>query len=183
MANINNVTVGKPKIGGSLSVASAGTTLPTDAKTALAVAFKNLGYISDEGLVNSNSPENENIKAWGGDTVLTTSSSKDDTFRFSLLEAKNADVLKLVYGDSNVSGTLGEGLTIKANSKELESHVLVFDIVFRNNALKRIVIPNAAVTAIGDITYVDGEAVAYEVTITAYPDNEGNTHYEYLIEK
>ena len=38
-----NVSVGKPKIAGAVYVAPLGTTLPTDAVTALATAFKGLG--------------------------------------------------------------------------------------------------------------------------------------------
>ena len=32
----------------------------------------------------------------------------------------------------------------------------------------------------GDITYVDGEAVGYETTLACTPDEDGNTHYEYI---
>lgn len=46
-ASASNVTAAKPKIGGAVSTAPAGTNLPTNAKTALDVAFKTLGYISD----------------------------------------------------------------------------------------------------------------------------------------
>lgn len=180
MSDVKNVTVGKPKKGGAIFRAPLGTALPTDATTALEVAFKSLGYSGEDGLVNSNSPETDTIKAWGGDIVYSYQSAKPDTFQFTLLEAMNVDVLKAVYGEDNVSGTLSTGITIKANSSEQENCAWVIEMILKGGALKRVVIPCASVTAVGDITYVDEEAVGYETTITAVPDSEGNTHYEYI---
>ncbi len=180
MANASNVTTGKPKKGGAIFRAPLGTALPTDATTALDEAFAGLGYCGDDGLTNTNSPESDNIKAWGGDTVLTYQSSKDDTFTFVLIEALNPDVLKAVYGDDNVTGTLAAGITVKANSDPQEAAAWVIEQVMRDGAHKRIVIPSAAVTEVGDITYSDEDAVGYETTITATPDTDGNTHYEYI---
>ena len=118
MSTAINVSTGKPKVGGAIWRAPLGTALPTDAKTALAEAYKNLGYASDAGVVNSNSPQSGNIKAWGGDNVLTYQNEKTDTFAFTLIESLNSDVLKAVYLDENVTGDLENGLTVKANGKE-----------------------------------------------------------------
>lgn len=181
MANtVTNVSVGKPNASGAIYVAPIGSTLPTDATTALDNAFKCLGYVSEDGLTNTNSPESDTIKAWGGDTVLTLQTSKEDTFSFTLIEILNMDVLKFVYGDTNVTGTLSSGITIKANSKQLESHALVVEMNLRDNAVKRIVIPNGTVSEIGEISYADDAAVGYECTVNTAPDTAGNTHYEYI---
>lgn len=182
MPDATKVSAGKPKVSGAIYRGAIGSTLPTDATTALAAAYKELGYVSDDGLTNSNTISSEDIKAWGGDTVLSIQTEKTDTFQFTLIEVLNEDVLSAVYGSSNITGTIATGLTVKANSTEQEEAIWVFELIMREGVAKRIVIPDAKITEIGDIVYSDSEAVGYEVTLTAYPDSSGNTHYEYIEE-
>lgn len=181
MSEVTNVTAGKAKVGGAVSRAPLGTALPTTAAAALNEAFKNLGYISDAGLVNSGAITNTGIKAWGGDTVLNIQTDKADNFTFTLIEALNIDVLKAIFGDENVSGTLATGITVNVNSDEQEDAAWVVDMAMRNGTVKRIVIPVGKITAIGDVTYSDNAAVGYQVTVSAQPDSAGNTHYEYIL--
>lgn len=177
-----HVTVAKPKKGGAVFRAPLGTPLPTSAKDELDIAFKDLGYISTDGVVNSNSPESESISAWGGDVVYTYPKSKTDNFKMTLIEALNPEVLKTVYGDENVTGDLENGLSIKANNNQQEPSCFVIDTILRGNVLQRLVLPNASVTAVGDITYADGTVLGYETTLTAALDDDGNTHYDYRIQ-
>lgn len=180
MSDAKNVSTGKPKVGGAVYCAPVGTTLPTDAVTALGAAFKSLGYISDDGLTNADSTETSDVKAWGGDIVDSLQTKHKDTFKYKLIESLNVDVLKYIYGDSNVTGTLETGITIKANASEKVAMAVVVEMVLKGGVLKRVVIPSSKITEMEDIVYKDDEAIGYSVTTLASPDTDGNTHYEYI---
>lgn len=177
---VSNVSTAKPAVAGAIYIAPKGTSLPTDSTSTLNAAFKAMGYVSEDGVTNNNSPTTETIKAWGGDNVIVYKSEKPDTFQYTLLEALNIDVLKYVYGSSNVSGALATGITINANNKVDEEFAVVIDMIMRGNVLKRVVIPDGSVSEVGEITYKDDEAVGYNTTLTCMPDASGNTHYEYI---
>ena len=178
--NAKNVTAAKPKVGGAIWCAPLGAALPTDAKSDLDPEFKSLGYISKDGLTNSNSPSNEKSAAWGGDTVLSLKTERPDTFQCTLIEAMSVDVLKTVYGADNVTGTLETGITVKASADDLPFNAYVAETGLKNNVKTRVFSPCGSVTSLGDITYADGTAVGYQTTITAIADTDGKTHYEYM---
>lgn len=178
--NAQNASTGKPKLGGALWVAPAGTALPADSTTALPEAYVCLGYISDAGLTNSVSVDSESIYAWGGDEIIRDRTTRDESFNFSMVET-NAEVMELVYGADNVTADAAAGtMVVMHNNLDLPEQVFVAEILLKNDGAKRIVVPSAKVDDVGDIVYVDGEAIEYEVTIAALPDSDGNTAYEYI---
>lgn len=180
MNTVANVSAAKPKVNGAVFNAPLGTTLPTTATETLNAAFAALGYVSDAGVANANSPKTTNVKAWGGDVVLITEDEKPDTFKLTLIEGLNVEVLKTVYGDDKVSGTLETGISIAADAGELEEKSWVVDMLLRGNVAKRIVIPRGKLSNLEEIAYRDNEVIGYGITIACLPDSSGKSHYEYI---
>lgn len=174
------VTNAKPKTSGSVHVADLGTTLPTDATTALAAGFASLGYISEDGVTNSTTRDSASIKEWGGSTVLNPQTSFENTYKMTFLDTVDLNVLKAVFGSSNVTGTLSTGIVVKVNSAELDEKSWAIEMVLADGAIERDVIPSGKITEVGDIQYVADDAVMFEVTITTHPDSSGNNSYKYL---
>lgn len=182
--NSELVGIGKPKVGGAVYRGEAlSASLPTSASSTIdTTAFTELGYCSEDGIVNGSSRTSTDIKAWGGDIIASPLTEKKDTWKMTLVEATNVEVLKLVKGADNVTGTLSTGIVVKENSEDLEHWSFIIDMVLSADVVKRVTIPNGKISEISDVTYKDDTAVGYEITITAYPDSNGNTHYEYILE-
>lgn len=180
-----NVTAGKPAISGAIyrALRTASLQIPTSATATLDVAFLPMGYISSDGLKNNIDIDSDKLVAWGGDVVLPFEKSRTDEFKFKMIEVMNADVLKAVFGDSNVSMSTGTGgtrnVSVNVDSDEQADAVWVIDMIQRGNLPKRIVIPYGRITKIGEIVYKDDDAVGYDVTVLASADENSNTHYEY----
>jgi len=55
-------------------------------------------------------------------------------------------------------------------------------MIYNGNVLHRVVLPNAYVSEVGEVTYAAGSAVGFPITLTAALDSNGQSHYEYFKE-
>lgn len=184
MTKASNVLSGRPLPAGGIFIAPKGTALPTTATVALNVAFKTAGYIHEDGLTESLERSTEKIKAWGGDTVKIVQTEFGVQYSFTFIETLNADVLKAVYGTSNVTTTAatastGTLQTVKLNGEVLPRQSFAFEVK-DGTARIRIVVPDGQITEVGEVTYNDGEVIAYPVTVECFPDSSGNQAYKYI---
>lgn len=177
--NAMNVTTGKPNVSGAVFRAPLGTTLPTDATTPLSDAYVNLGFVSEDGLSNTNDMSISTIKEWGGLIVYNSLDEFTDQFKLTLIESESVEVLKTVYGDNNVTVAADGTIHVEVSNADPQESVFVFDLALRNGLAKRIVISDGAITGRDEITYTASDVVGYGITISAYPDANGKTHDEY----
>jgi hypothetical protein len=175
MTTAENVRVA---VTGTINYGPAGTALPEDAVTALDAAFDEVGYAGEDGIVQTINEDRTDIKAWqNGDVVRKVRTSHDVTYSFTMLET-NLTSLEIYYGDGSVSGTLADGVVeVRGDAGTRGEWVLH---VIDGDNLIRIVLPDGEVTERGDVNFVNAEAIAYPVTVTAYPDVDGVKAYLYL---
>ncbi|MGW1836318.1 phage tail tube protein [Streptomyces sp. NPDC002067] len=172
--NANAVRVA---LSGAAYVGPSGTVGPTDSESTWPAAVTDIGWISDDGITESNSSDSTEIKGWqGGQTVRKVISSSEMTFQFTAIETSKA-VLELYHKGSKVITTSGKSvLAVKAPGAD--RRFFGFDVIDGDSHV-RIVIPDGEVSETGDITYKSDEAIAYELTITAYPGLDGTVAFKY----
>lgn len=179
--NSKNVATGKANVSGAIYKAplTSGLVIPTDPTTPLTSDFIPLGYVSEDGLTNGRSSESEDFKDWNGNIIYSSLTSQEDTFKFKLVEVLNEDVLKTIYGDSNVTTDSDGNIAIAVKADELPLCAWVIETMLNGRA-KRIVIPSAKVSEVGDVVYKANELMGFDTTLKSTPDSSGNTHYEYI---
>lgn len=183
MANtVDNVLVGSPRISGGLLISLTPIALndyPTDATTAIS-GMNPVGYIGEGGVVEMINRESKPLPAWGGDVVRHLQTSHSVQYKFTFLETANADVLKVMYGENNVSGNLSTGIVVKRNSLLLPKFSMSQEMLDGQVSIRNFV-PLAQIIDVGDITYVDSDSISYEVTVEAYPDANGDKAIQFML--
>ena len=174
----DNVSSTKGVRGGYIFVAPKGTTLPTDYSTALPSAFKCLGFISEDGYVETVDSDSEDIVDMNGDLMDSPQTSRVESAQFTLAEIK-AMTLKLMYGNENVTDEAGV-ITVKHNGNSSGTWVVVLELLLKNNRKWRKVVPLFQCSELGDMTLAVGDLAARELTAKYLTDESGNTCYDYI---
>lgn len=156
---------------GSVNFAPAATALPTDNTTALAPGYIDIGYVDEAGVTQSINRSVTNIRAWqNGDIVRKITTEHDVTYQFALMET-SAEALKTYYNSFTAGKVEVKGGTGRRG-------VWVFEVLDGTDKI-RVVVPDGEVTEQGDTSLVNGDAIKYPVTLTAYPNTSGVKAYIY----
>lgn len=170
--------IGAPSLAtGGVNSAPLGTVLPTDAAAPLPATLTRLGLIGEDGLSETTDRSTEQVRAWGGSLARVVQTEYGLSYSFVFLDTTQ-NVLTEIHGEDNVTAT-ADALAIKLNQNPLPRKVFVFDVKDGDNKI-RIVLPNAQITEVGDVSYTHADVIRYEVTVTAYADESGNEGYKYL---
>ncbi|AWY05196.1 major tail protein [Gordonia phage Margaret] len=188
MANNNkNVFAAMPRATGALLHGELGAELPTSAKTDLSASpyvdvLKDLGFIGEDGFTQSESRDTDKKKAFGGTVVKVLQTDYSLTIQFAFLESTNADVLRAIYGDANV--TIGtdedpDEIVVRKNKMQSPHAAWVIDVI-DGNSLNRTVIADGQITEVDDIVKVHTDTIMYTVTMECFEDANGDNLIEYF---
>jgi len=175
---------GKPKVGGSLFRAPAGTPYPTDEKTPLPAAYVSQGYLESSGFSKSIKKAYKSIAAYGGDEVENLRTEHGVSIKFSLIEVLNPNVVKTVYGaDVTVTPATATSGTKTAvaytGEDDEENSVWVAEFAYRKK-VKRVVLTNCQdVTADFTEEYKDDEIISWPREFVCYKNDAGVHFFEY----
>lgn len=156
-------------VDGVVRVAPLATTAPTDID-ATWTGSDDLGYISEDGIVESNTLTTEKKRAWQRNAVVRTVVTEGETtFQFTMIQTSSATLAEY-YGIevADIDEATGSFVSNPGVEKPRKSYVLDF---IDGDELIRKYIPDGQITETGDISYVSQELIMYPVTLTAY-DNE-----------
>lgn len=150
---------------GAVYVAPTGTAGPTDSDGALNVAFVDLGYVSADGITETIDKSTTQIRSWqDGSLVREIVSEGTYSVDLTFIETKEA-VLELYYGVTQTGGKFEINPRATGGRQSF-----VIDVV-DGDSIERTYIPQGEITAVGERTLASGEAIGYNVTITAYADD------------
>ena len=187
MPKNTDVRVGAPdqKTTGAIKHAPLGTAIPTlasitKAAVTLNQAFVGDEYVSEDGLTLSPSRSTTDIKDWSGSTVRKVLESFDGTLQWTMIST-NKDALAIAFGASNVTSvtaSTAHGAQAQAalGAYLPEEQAWVF-LMKDGDARVVIAVPDGQITEVGDVTFASNTAVGWQVTLSCYPDSNGNSIY------
>ena len=187
MPNTSEVRVGAPdqKVTGAIKHAALGTAIPalsdvTKSAVTLDNAFSGNEYVSEDGLTLTPSKSTVDIKAWSGATVRKVLESFDGTLNWTMIST-NAAALGIAFGEENIetaAATTTDGAKAKAalGAYLPDPQAWVF-LMKDGDARIVIAVPNGQITDVGEITFASNAAVGWPVTLSTYPDEDGNSIY------
>ena len=176
--NQANVSAGKGVKGGYIFSAPVGTTLPTDIETELDPAFKCLGFISEDGYVETVEEDSNDIVDLNGDLMDSSNSNRVESAQLTLAEIK-AETIKRQYGENNVTDEDGI-ITVHHNSDSHSVFAYVLELVLKNGRRWRKVIPQGQSSELDDLTVASSELCQRALTMKYLTDEAGNTCYDYI---
>jgi hypothetical protein len=163
---------------GSVYVAAVGTTLPTTATMGLNVAFKEAGFVSEDGIQLTPKVEFTDIMAWQSAVPVKTSlDTASFEIQFTMIEVK-LDTWQLYFFNTTATNSFGQGKMAMLSNPGSQEKSVIIDWTDDSGDHNRLVLPKAVLSDRDNMSLVRNKAIATGVTFRAL-DSAGYFAYLY----
>lgn len=160
-------------------VAPTGTASPASPLEQPVSPWEPLGAISDDGLVYGFDEDSQQFTPWGLTSPFrTTITQSIRTFGLTLWETSRVPVQSLMYRlDAAELAPVGGLTSFAETASPVPDRRAFWFVVFDGDNAKGFYLPEGEISDRSDVTFKQDEMSGYEITVTAYPDEAGNTVY------
>ena len=165
---------------GAVAVAPVGTTMPTDAKSALASAWDDSGYISEDGISVTVTRSTTPIRDWSKNAVRNLLTEYAGSISLAFLQVDEFAAERM-FGASNVTVTAatssaGEQIKISIGAELPPIEAWCFSMK-DGNARIRVLVPQGQITDVNQIDFKPDAGNVIGGTLATYDDGTGHSIY------
>ena len=165
---------------GAVAVAPLGTTMPTDAKSALASAWDDSGYISEDGISVTVTRSTTPIRDWSKAAIRNLLTEYSGSISLNFLQIDEFATERM-FGSSNVTVTAatssaGEQIKISIGAELPPREAWCFSMK-DGDARIRVLVPNGQMTDVSQIDFKPDAANIIGGTLATYDDGTGHSIY------
>ena len=160
--------------------APLGTSSPGDPDVQPLSPWLPLGAVSEDGLTQGFDEDSQSFTPWGFTApIRTTITQSLRTFSLTVWETGRVIVQSLQYRIPTADLVPTSGLTTFAETASpVPDRRAFWFVVLDGDTFKRgFFVPEGEITERSDVSHKQDEVAGFEWTITAYPDEAGNTVY------
>jgi len=156
---------------GHVYVAPFGTALPTSATSGLNAAFKELGYIDENGVSVTPSVNTNGIPAWQAAVdVKTVLTSVALDVKFTAMEITQVTTAEFFFGIS-WTNSLGQGFLSMSSNPTLAERSMIIDWTDDTNFANRLILNRGIVTDRQDMQIQRTQALVLGMTFHVLDNN------------
>lgn len=156
-------------------------TAPTNASSALAGGFLQVGAISSDGLTEATSQDRTDVFIWQGNALARRIPGQfAKTFTFAAAETSLVN-LGIQFPGSTITATT-EGASVAEKPPSTDIRAWVLHGMDGATRAQRVYLPKAEVTERGDVVWSSENITVYEWTLSAYVDGSGVVAYRYYLD-
>ncbi len=165
--------------GGKVSVAPVGTAAPADTAVALAAAYKDVGYTTEDGAQFSDQPTTEEIRAWQSYyAVRRMTTAREGSIGFTM-QQMDKTTMALYFGGGAFTQVTAGNFKYEPPLAGDAVYERACIIEFRDGASRiwRIVTPKTQLREATEITFNKGQNAQLAVTLSIMGSDTGAAWY------